>query len=108
MNGGDDGTRTRGLCRDSAPSFSNCLKLRGTDGYQNRALEPPVTINWTMNGPRNGLCRRTAETEIKNDQSRPHPLSAGDFFPSSPAVYMPRISNPIVVTEPIHIVNTAA
>jgi hypothetical protein len=32
------------LCRDSAPSFGNCLKLRGTDGYQNRALEPQVTI----------------------------------------------------------------
>src|SRR6266478_4327361 len=32
-------------CRDSALSFGNCLKLRGTDGYQNRALEPQVTIN---------------------------------------------------------------
>jgi hypothetical protein len=39
-NGGDDGTRTRGLCRDSTLLFGNCLKLRGTDGYQNRALEP--------------------------------------------------------------------
>jgi hypothetical protein len=28
----------------TAPSFGNCLKLRGTDGYQNRALEPQVTI----------------------------------------------------------------
>jgi len=43
-NGGDDETRTRDLCRDSAPSFGNCLKLRGTDGYQNRALEPQVTF----------------------------------------------------------------
>jgi hypothetical protein len=42
-SGGDDETRTRDLCRDSAPSFANCLKLRGTDGYQNRALETPVT-----------------------------------------------------------------
>jgi hypothetical protein len=24
-------------------SFGNCLKLRGTDGYQNHALEPQVT-----------------------------------------------------------------
>jgi hypothetical protein len=24
-------------------SFGNCLKLRGTDGYQNRAWEPQVT-----------------------------------------------------------------
>ena len=38
--GGDDETRTRDLCRDSAPFFGNCLKLRGTDGYQDRALEP--------------------------------------------------------------------
>jgi hypothetical protein len=43
-NGGDDETRTRDLCRDSAPSFGNCLKLRGTDGYQNRGLEFQVTI----------------------------------------------------------------
>ena len=43
-SGGDDETRTRDLCRDSAPSFGNCLKLRGTDGYQNRALERQVTI----------------------------------------------------------------
>jgi hypothetical protein len=43
-NGGDDETRTCDLCRDSAPSFGNSLKLRDTDGYQNRALEPQVTI----------------------------------------------------------------
>ena len=43
-NGGDDETRTRDLCRDGAPSFGNSLKLRDTDGYQNRALEPQVTI----------------------------------------------------------------
>ncbi len=43
-NGGDDETRTRNLCRDSAPFLGNCLKLRGTDGHQNRALEPQVTI----------------------------------------------------------------
>jgi len=29
---------------DSPESYGNCLKLRGTDGYQNRALEPSVTI----------------------------------------------------------------
>jgi hypothetical protein len=33
-----------GHCRDSGPSFGNCLKLRGTDGYQNRALDPQETI----------------------------------------------------------------
>ena len=42
--GGDDETRTRDLCRDSTLLFGNYLKLRGTDGYQNRALEPQVTI----------------------------------------------------------------
>jgi hypothetical protein len=37
------------LCRDSAPSFGNCLKLRGTDGYQSRTSEPQETIigPWT-------------------------------------------------------------
>ena len=43
-NGGDDETRTRDLCRDSPESYGNYLKLRGTDGYQKRALEPSVTI----------------------------------------------------------------
>jgi len=43
-NGGDDETRTRDLCRDSPESYGNYLKLRGTDGYQNRGLEPSVTI----------------------------------------------------------------
>jgi hypothetical protein len=43
VNGGDDETRTRDLCRDSARFFGNCLKLRGTDGYLNRVLEPQVT-----------------------------------------------------------------
>ena len=42
--GGDDETRTRDLCRDSALFFGNCLKLHGTDGYQNRGLELQVTI----------------------------------------------------------------
>src|SRR6266566_3687538 len=28
--------RTRDLCRDSALSFGNCLKLCDTDGYQSR------------------------------------------------------------------------
>jgi site-specific recombinase XerD len=40
---GDDETRTRDLCRDSARFFGNCLKLCSTDGYQDRALEPQVT-----------------------------------------------------------------
>ena len=39
-NGGDDETRTRDFCRDGTVLFGNRLKLRGTDGYQNRALEP--------------------------------------------------------------------
>jgi len=39
-NGGGE-TRAGDFCRDSPESY---LKLRGTDGYQNRALEPSVTI----------------------------------------------------------------
>jgi hypothetical protein len=38
-NGGDDGTRTRDLCRDSEQSYGNYLKLRGTDAYQSRASQ---------------------------------------------------------------------
>ena len=31
MNGGDDGTRTRGLCRDRVAGRRNLLELNGTD-----------------------------------------------------------------------------
>ena len=50
-NGGDDGTRTRGLCRDSTESYGNGLKLGGTDGLPQ---PPKVTLGnsyWTRNGP---------------------------------------------------------
>jgi len=30
-NGGDDGTRTRGLCRDRAETTNNLLDFNGTD-----------------------------------------------------------------------------
>jgi hypothetical protein len=39
--------RMAGTDSNSRPlprQFGNCLKLRGTDGYQNRALEPQGTI----------------------------------------------------------------
>jgi hypothetical protein len=31
VNGGDDGTRTRGLCRDRATTTCNLLDFNGTD-----------------------------------------------------------------------------
>ncbi len=37
-------TRQRGLFRDGARSFGNCKRLRDTDGYPSRALEPRGTI----------------------------------------------------------------
>jgi len=43
-NDGNDGTRTRDLCRDSEQSFGNYLKLRGPDGYQGRVSGPYGTI----------------------------------------------------------------
>jgi hypothetical protein len=43
-NAGDDETRTRDLRRGRHDFFGNGLKLGGTDGYQNRALEPQVTF----------------------------------------------------------------
>ena len=49
MNGGDDGTRTRGLCRDRSDRNRNLLKLNGTDGTQKGlgALRKPY---WTVIG----------------------------------------------------------
>ncbi len=39
-NGGDDETRTRDVCLDSALSIGKYLKLRDTDGSQSRGSEP--------------------------------------------------------------------
>jgi len=33
LNGGDDGARTRDLCRDSQLEVGNPLESGGTDGY---------------------------------------------------------------------------
>ena len=40
INGGDDGARTRDLCRDSTEARSNLLKLRVTDGFFWRSEVP--------------------------------------------------------------------
>src|SRR6185437_3535551 len=42
--GGDDRTRTRGLCRDSRTQNRNLLKLNGTDGTQKRFWSSEITL----------------------------------------------------------------
>ena len=44
MYGGDDGARTRDLCRDSTEASSNLLKLSVTDGFFWRFEVPLVTV----------------------------------------------------------------
>ncbi len=44
MYGGDDGARTRDLCRDSTEAGSNLLKLRVTDGFFWRSEVPLATV----------------------------------------------------------------
>ena len=50
-NGGDDGTRTRGLCRDRNAVTRNQLKLRDTGGSQGtfqNAEKELLDHNWTI------------------------------------------------------------
>jgi hypothetical protein len=56
--GGDDGARTRDLCRDRTDGSGNLLKLRGTNGYERQVerryrtfREWNITSNWTKIGP---------------------------------------------------------
>jgi hypothetical protein len=44
MYGGDDGARTRDLCRDSTKVSSNLLKLGAADGFFQRPETPMVTV----------------------------------------------------------------
>jgi hypothetical protein len=56
-NGGDDGTRTRGLCRDRAAKSCNYLKL---DGVGRHSLEQQATLRYCyrpLNVPRFRLGR---------------------------------------------------
>jgi hypothetical protein len=42
--GGDDGARTRDLCRDSEPKTRNLLESGGTDGHPKHPETPPETL----------------------------------------------------------------
>jgi hypothetical protein len=44
MYGGDDGARTRDLCRDSEPKTRNLLESGGTDGHPKHPEEPLETL----------------------------------------------------------------
>ena len=52
MYGGDDGARTRDLCRDSTEASSNLLKLRVTDGFFWRSEVPIATLIGPLSDPR--------------------------------------------------------
>jgi hypothetical protein len=55
--GGDDGARTRDLCRDSTEASSNLLKLRVTDGFFWRSEIPLVTVIGPLSDPRPLPCK---------------------------------------------------
>ena len=50
--GGDDGARTRDLCRDSTEASSNLLKLSVTDGFFWRSEVPLATLIGPLSDPR--------------------------------------------------------
>ena len=52
MNGGDDGARTRDLCRDSPPLWRNSLKPGVMDGNLIRPKEPFGTVIVPLMCPR--------------------------------------------------------
>ena len=77
MYGGDDGARTRDLCRDSTEVGRNLLKLRATDGFFWRSEVPMATVIGPLSDP--DLCpvdlcpnRRIAQSQM------PWLLSKGD------------------------------
>jgi len=57
ISGGDDGARTRDLCRDSTEAGSNLLKLRVTDGFFWRSEVPVATLIGPLLDPRPLLCK---------------------------------------------------
>jgi hypothetical protein len=57
MYGGDDGARTRDLCRDSTETSSNLLKLRVTDGFFWCSEIPMVTVIGPLSDPRPLPCK---------------------------------------------------
>jgi len=52
MNGGDDGARTRDLCRDSQEEARNLLESGGTDGSFQRHEESMVALSVSLLCPR--------------------------------------------------------
>ena len=50
--GGDDGARTRDLCRDSPAFWRNLLKLGAADGFFQRPETPMATVIGPLLDPR--------------------------------------------------------
>ena len=57
MYGGDEGARTRDLCRDSPAFWRNLLKLGAADGFFQRPETPMVTVIGPLMDPQPLPCK---------------------------------------------------
>ena len=100
MNGGDDGARTRDLCRDSPPFWRNSLKPGVMDGNLMRPEEPFGTVIVPLMCPRSifdDLCPTPLPESISGrdptDVERIYHKESGrtkrDFCPGSAEVAGP-------------------
>src|ERR1700737_2735589 len=78
MYGGDDGARTRDLCRDSTETSSNLLKLRVTYGFFWCSEIPMVTVIGPLSDPRPLPFRRRSAGS--NAGQSPHRLGRVPHF----------------------------
>ena len=77
MNGGDDGARTRDLCRDSTEAGSNLLKLRVTDGFFWRSEIPVVTVIGPLLDLRPLPCRPLPQSDFGMRRRQTSPILCG-------------------------------
>ena len=65
ISGGDDGARTRDLCRDSTEAGSNLLKLRVTDGFFWRSDVDGVNPRESVDGKTIYFASRSEKSTLK-------------------------------------------
>ena len=64
MYGGDDGARTRDLCRDSQSETSNSLEPGVANGHSQRPEEPLATLIGPLMDPRLLPCKPLPNSEF--------------------------------------------
>ncbi len=64
MYGGDDGARTRDLCRDSEKERRNLQKTSVTDGFFWRSKVPLATVIGPLSDPRPLPCKPLPKQEL--------------------------------------------